>query len=53
MGKLLWTNNQQYLLQKNVEQVVPFLRHFSPEQVNRVVNFSVHMRNLKVRHYDA
>lgn len=39
MGKLLWSNNQQYLLQKNVEQVLPFLRNFSQEQVKRVSRF--------------
>ncbi|MGE7916998.1 pyridoxal-phosphate dependent enzyme [Lysinibacillus xylanilyticus] len=39
MGKLLWANNQQYLLQKNVEQVIPFLRNFSQEQVKRVGRF--------------
>ncbi|KOS64357.1 diaminopropionate ammonia-lyase [Lysinibacillus agricola] len=39
MGKLIWANNQQYLIQKNVEQVVPFLRNFSLEQVNRVGRF--------------
>ncbi|MGE7940747.1 diaminopropionate ammonia-lyase [Lysinibacillus xylanilyticus] len=39
MGKLLWANNQQYLLQKNVEQVLPFLCNFSQEQVKRVCRF--------------
>lgn len=39
MDKLVWVNNQQYLLQKNIEQSVPFLQHFTSEQVNRVTAF--------------
>ncbi|MGE7953613.1 pyridoxal-phosphate dependent enzyme [Lysinibacillus xylanilyticus] len=39
MCKLMWVNNEQYQLQKNVEQAGSFLSHFTLDQVHRVSKF--------------
>lgn len=39
MCKLMWVNNEQYQLQKNIEQAGSFLSHFTLDQVHRVTKF--------------
>ncbi|MFJ7731073.1 diaminopropionate ammonia-lyase [Lysinibacillus sp. NPDC097231] len=47
MDKLMWVDNQQYLLQKNIEQTIAFLHNFAPDQVNRVTTFHQTYENFK------
>lgn len=43
----MWVDNQQYLLQKNIEQTIAFLHNFAPDQVNRVTTFHQTYENFK------